>query len=129
MAWTGGEFLTIGLVFLFFWLLVGQYWYREARKRGRTSPELRGLFWGVFGVVGVFVYLVRIRRREKDRLIPAGASILLFAFWAMNAIGPAGPQEHGGWYAWAGLFAGLFVLYWQFHLETAGESGGRPDAG
>ena len=113
------EFLSIGLLFLFFWTLIGQYAYREAKKEGRSSPKLRGLCWGVLGVVGVVNYLRRGGNRTK-RLAWLGFSVLLFGVWAIE---PVVQGEPAGWYAWAGFYCGLFVLYWQFDLETVSETG------
>jgi uncharacterized membrane protein YdjX (TVP38/TMEM64 family) len=42
--------------------------------------------------------------------------MLLFALWAVGTFGLWG--LNGGFYLWAGLFAGAFILYWQFNLET-----------
>lgn len=112
------EWLPVALVVLFFWVLVGQYAYREARREDRSSPVLRGVLWWLFGVVGAVEYLVRVRDRERTRLPWLGLSALLFALWAVGTFGLWGLS--GGFYLWGGLFAGLFVLYWQFDLETDG---------
>jgi hypothetical protein len=122
MEWSAvvsGEFLSVGLSFLFFWTLIGQYVYREAKKEGRSSPKRRGLCWGILGVVGVVNYL---RRGSNQAKRPAwlGFALLLFAFWAIE---PVIQAEPAGWYAWAGFYSGLLVLYWQFDLETLDESG------
>jgi hypothetical protein len=42
--------------------------------------------------------------------------MVLFALWAVGTFGLWG--LNGGFYLWAGLFAGAFILYWQFILET-----------
>lgn len=105
-----------GLVFLFFWVLIGQYVYREAKREDRSSPTLRGVFWGVYGVVGAVTYLAHIRTREKRRLAWLAFSLVLFAVWGIGTFGLWGLSS--GFYLWADLFAGIFILYWQFNLET-----------
>lgn len=62
----GRTILYSGALFLFFWTLIGQYVYREAKKEQRSSPRLRGLGWGVLGVIGVFDYLANIRTEGKE---------------------------------------------------------------
>lgn len=121
-----GVVLRISLVFMFFWGLIGQYVYREAKKEQRSSPTHRGLFWGVFGVVGAIIYLTRIRERKKNRLAWLGFSILLFAFWAIATIGQG--ELDRAFRAWAAAFTGLLILYWQFNLETVEDSSRDPDA-
>ncbi|EMA39882.1 hypothetical protein C448_14328 [Halococcus morrhuae DSM 1307] len=119
MEWLGafgGQLLTAGIAFLFFWTLVGQYAYREAKAEGRSMPKRRGLCWGVLGIVGVIDYLRDIRNRDESRLGWIGFAAVLFAFWAIE---PVVRQEPPGWYAWAGVYTGLFVLYWQFDLEAS----------
>lgn len=110
------DWFTAGVMVLFFWVLIGQYVYREANKENRSSPKLRGIFWGVLGVVGAVTYLTHIRDRKKNRLAWLGVSILLFTLWAAGMFGLWGLK--GGFRLWAGLFAGVFILYWQFNLET-----------
>ena len=109
------DWVAEGVVFLFFWVLIGQYVYREADRENRSSPILRGIFWGVFGIIGTVTYFVHIRGREKSRFGWFGFSMLLFALWAVGMFGLWG--LNGGFYLWAGLFAGAFILYWQFILE------------
>ncbi|MFC7029209.1 hypothetical protein ACFQJ5_18955 [Halomicroarcula sp. GCM10025324] len=82
MAW-----VAEGLVSLFFLVLIGQYTYREAKKEGRSSPELRGVFWIAFGVVGVVRYLVHLQERDPKGLAWVGLSGLLFALWAIGTLG------------------------------------------
>jgi hypothetical protein len=106
---------TAGVLVLLFWALIGQYVYQEANKENRKSPKIRGLFWGVLGVVGAVTYLTHIRERENDRLAWLGVSILLFTLWAAGTFGLWGLK--GGFHLWAGLFAGVFILYWQFNPE------------
>ena len=121
---TDMDWFTAGVV-LFFWVLIGQYVYREAKDEKRSLPKLRGLFWGVLGVVGAVAYLTHIEKRETDRLAWLGFSILLFSLWAVGTVGLWGLNS--GFYLWAALFAGVFVLYWQFSLEP-NESGNMPAA-
>ena len=126
MGWLGvfeGWLLPAGVLFLFFWTLIGQYAYREAKEEERTDPKRRRLCWGVFGVVGALEYLRDVRKRDASRLGWLGFSVLLFAFWAIE---PALQGEPAGWYAWAGFYTGLFVLYWQFGLEASAESRDQP---
>ncbi len=112
--------LTQGLVSLFFLVLIGQYAYREAKSENRSSPKLRGIFWVVFGIVGAVTHLVHIQERAWKRVEWMGFSILLFAVWAIGTFGIWGLS--GGFHLWGGLFAGLFVLYWQFSLKQEGRS-------
>lgn len=108
------DWLPVGLVSLFFLALIGQYVYREAVREDRSSPEVRGVCWAVFGVVGAVRYLVQIRERGPNRLGWVGLSALLFALWGIGTGGLWGLS--GGFYLWGGLFTGLFILYWQFSL-------------
>ena len=127
MGWLGvfeGWLLPTGVLFLFFWTLIGQYAYREAKNESRSSPLRRGLCWGMLGVAGAFDYLSAIGSRDKSRLSWLGFSALLFAFWAIE---PVFQREPAGWYAWAGFYTGLFVLYWQFNLEAATEPRDQPN--
>ena len=129
MEWlsvSGRTILYTGVAFLFFWTLIGQYAYREAKKEQRSSPRLRGLGWGMLGIVGVVDYLANIRSEEKSRLWWLGFSLLLFVFWAAE---PLIQQKPPGWYAWAGFYTGLLTLYWKFNLDLLDESGTQPDTG
>ena len=109
------DWFTVGLAFLFFWVLIGQYVYREANKENRSAPKLRGIFWGLLGVIGAITYLVHIQEREKYRLAWLGFSMGLFMLWAIGTFGLWGLK--GGFRIWAALFAGVLILYWQFSLE------------
>ncbi|MCD2200984.1 hypothetical protein LPA44_13925 [Halobacterium sp. KA-4] len=110
------DWITVGLTFLFFWGLLGQYVYREAMKENRSSPILRGVCWGAIGVLGAVTYLIHLRDKEADRLAWLGVSLLLVTVWAIGTVGLWGLS--GGFHLWAALFAGVFILYWQFNLET-----------
>lgn len=110
------EWLPAAAVVAFFLVLLGQYAYREARRENRSSPAFRGVLWWLLGIVGAVRYLARVREREKTPLAWLALSVLLFALWAVGTFGLWGLS--GGFYLWAGLFAGLFVLYWQFDLES-----------
>jgi hypothetical protein len=114
----GGAVVTTGLVFLFFWTLIGQYVYREAARGNRSSPKRRGLYWGVRGVRGALTYLGTSRERERTRWAWMEFSALLILFWAGDALIN---QDLPGWYAWAGFYSALFILYWQFDLEMPNE--------
>jgi hypothetical protein len=116
------EWVTVGLVFLFFWILLSQYVYREAKKENRSSPKLRGVCWWALGVIGAVTYLIRLRDRETNRLTWLAVSLLLFTVWVVGTAGLWG--LNGGFHLWAALFAGLFILYWQFNLETVGSEKG-----
>lgn len=127
MEWLGVSGRTIlytGVSFLFFWTLIGLYVYREAKKEQRSSPQLRGLGWGVIGIIGVVDYLTDIKAEEKSRLGWLGFSLLLFVFWAAEPLIQQGPP---GWYAWAGFYTGLLILYWQFNLELLDNSRIQPN--
>lgn len=110
------DWVAEGLASLFFWVLIGQYVYRGANRENRSSPILRGIFWGVFGVVGAVTYLAHIQDREKNRLGWRGFSTLLLALWVVGTFGLW--ALNGGFYLWAGLFTGVYSLYWQFNPET-----------
>jgi len=114
----GGAVVSTELAFLFFWALIGQYVYREATRENRSSPKRRGLYWGVRGVRGALTYLVTIRERDRARLAWLVFSSLLVLFWAGDALID---RELPGWYAWAGFYSALFILYWQFDLEISSE--------
>lgn len=112
--------------YAFFWALIGQYVYREAKREDRSLPKLRAIFWGILGIAGAIGYVAHIREREKKRLAWLGFAIVLFTLWVVGTIGLWGLNS--GFYLWAALFTGIFILYWQFNLETvkpdeqAGES-------
>ena len=112
------DWITTGVVFLFFWILIGQYAYREAKGEGRTVPKLRGIFWAMFGIVGAFSYLIHVRERETNQLAWMGFSILLVTMWAVGTLGLWGLNS--GFYLWAGLFVGVFILYWRFSIKSSG---------
>ncbi|GAA0453495.1 hypothetical protein GCM10008985_06560 [Halococcus dombrowskii] len=127
MEWlgvSGGTILNTGVLFLFFWMLIGLYVYREAKKEQRSSPRLRGLGWGMLGIIGAVDYLTDIKAEEKGRLRWLGFSLLLFVFWAAE---PLIQQRPPGWYAWAGFYTGLLILYWQFNLELLDDSRIQPN--
>ncbi|WP_312621958.1 hypothetical protein [Haloarcula sp. 1CSR25-25] len=115
----GMNWFRSSLVFLFFWVLVGQYVYRRANEQNRSSPELRGLFWGLIGILGAAAYLLHIRDNQKHRLVWIGVSVLLFTVWAVGTVGFWGVTE--GFHLWAALSASVFILYWQFDIETGVE--------
>ena len=58
----------------------------------------------------------RASRAPTDRLAWLGLSLLLAAFPAVATVGRGAPDR--AFYAWAALYAGLFVRYWQFSHRT-----------
>jgi hypothetical protein len=54
-----GALLRIGLYLLIFWPTVGYYMYQDSKKRGRSSPRLRGVIYGFFGILGLIAYISR----------------------------------------------------------------------
>jgi len=113
------NWIRSALIFLFFWTLIGQYVYRKANEQNRSSPELRGIFWGLIGVLGAAAYLLHIRDNQKNRLVWIGVSVLLFTVWAVGTAGFWG--VNGGFRLWAALSASVFILYWQFDIGTGVE--------
>ncbi|WP_254538598.1 hypothetical protein [Halomarina litorea] len=61
-----GLFVRVGLYLLIFWPTVGYYVYRDSTKRGLSSPKLRGVVYGVFGILGLLVYLAQKQREKTD---------------------------------------------------------------
>lgn len=57
-----GLLLRMGLYLLIFWPTVGYYVYQDSNKRGCSSPFIRGLTYGFFGILGLFVYFARKSR-------------------------------------------------------------------
>jgi hypothetical protein len=54
-----GALLRVGLYLLIFWPTVGYYVYQDNKKRSRSSPRLRGVIYGFFGILGLIVYISR----------------------------------------------------------------------
>jgi len=63
---SSGLFLRVGLYLVVFWPTVGYYVYHDSKQRGASSPRLKGVLYGFFGVAGVFVYLAQ-RERANER--------------------------------------------------------------
>jgi len=61
-----GLLLRVGLYLMVFWPTVGYYVYHDSKQRGGSSPRLKGVLYGFFGVAGVFVYLAQ-RERANER--------------------------------------------------------------
>lgn len=57
-----GVLPRFGLYLLVFWPTVGYYVYRDAERRGLSSPGARGLGYGFLGVLGLVVYLTQKAR-------------------------------------------------------------------
>jgi uncharacterized membrane protein len=66
LAAYSGLFLRVGLYLLIFWPTVGYYVYHDSKQRDVSSPRLRGILYGVFGIAGVFVYLAQRERAKKS---------------------------------------------------------------
>jgi len=69
MEWVtayNGVLVRVGLYLLVFWPTVGYYVYRHATKHDLSSPILRGVAYGVFGVVGLVVYVTRNAGSETN---------------------------------------------------------------
>lgn len=110
-----GEIIRIAIYFAFFWTIIGIYAYREARKEGRSSPELQGAGWGLLGLLGAIKYVFGRSEYDSRQLKWLGLVALLVTFWL---IGTVGQGKFGAWYPWAGFYAGLFVLYVNFGLNA-----------
>lgn len=109
------DWFTVGALFLLFSVPFSLYVYREAKRENRSSPKLRGIGWGVMGIIGAYTYLTRTQNREQSRLIWFGISTYMIAVWTVGALGLWGWSP--GIRHWLGLLLGLFVLYWQFELD------------
>jgi hypothetical protein len=60
MEWltaASGILVRVGVYLLIFWPTVGYYVYRDATRRGLSSPRLRGAAYGVLGILGLLIYL------------------------------------------------------------------------
>lgn len=120
----GGSPFVSGLFLVVLWLLVGFGWiYRDAKQRESSSPTWRAIGWGWFGVTGLISYLLSDREMDRSQLLWLGGSILLFVLGATLIIGSQRWPDRG----WALFIAGLYVLYWQYSLDTVGGAPDRPD--
>lgn len=52
-----GALVRIGLYLLIFWPIVGYYVYQDSKKRGYSSPRVRGVALGVLGILGLLIHL------------------------------------------------------------------------
>jgi len=52
-----GLLIRFGLYQLIFWPTVGYYVTVDAKKRELSSPQLRGVVYGFFGILGLVVYI------------------------------------------------------------------------
>ena len=59
-----GLLIRVGLYLLVFWPTVGYYVYSDSEKREFSSPRVRGVVFGFFGILGLLVHLSIIRRRD-----------------------------------------------------------------
>ena len=59
-----GLLVRAGLYLAVFGPTVGYYVYHDSKKRGFSRPRLRGFVYGVFGILGLAVYMAR---RGYDR--------------------------------------------------------------
>lgn len=58
--------VRVGLYLVIFWPTVGYYIYRDATNREISSPAIRGLAYGFFGILGLFVYLYQKTQSETN---------------------------------------------------------------
>lgn len=58
--------VRVGLYLVILWPTVGYYVYRDSMKRNLSSPKLRGVAYGAFGILGLVMYLSRKARTETD---------------------------------------------------------------
>jgi hypothetical protein len=61
-----GLLIRFGLYQLIFWPAVGYYVARDATKREQSSPRLRGIVYGFFGILGLLVYMAQRTRADAD---------------------------------------------------------------
>ncbi len=54
-----GALLRVGLYLLIFWPTVGYYVYQDSKKRNRSSPHIRGVVYGFFGLLGLIAYIAQ----------------------------------------------------------------------
>lgn len=52
-----GLLVRVGLYLLVFWPPVGYYVYSDSKKRGVSSPRLRGVVLGFLGLPGLLLHL------------------------------------------------------------------------
>lgn len=61
-----GALLRMGLYLLIFWPTVGYYVYQDSKKRGHSSPHIRGFVYGFFGLLGLIAYISRKSRGDPS---------------------------------------------------------------
>lgn len=61
-----GLLVRAGLYLLVFWPTVGYYIYRDATERNLPSPKIRGVAYGVLGILGSAIYLSQKARGETS---------------------------------------------------------------
>lgn len=62
----GGLLVRFGIYQLIFWPVVGYYVARDATRRERPFPRLRGVVYGFFGIPGLLVYMAQRTRADAD---------------------------------------------------------------
>lgn len=63
-----GLLIRFGLYQLIFWPTVGYYVARDVTKREQSSPRLRGVVYGFFGIPGLLVYMAQKTRADADSI-------------------------------------------------------------
>lgn len=63
-----GLLIRFGLYQLIFWPTVGYYVAWDATKREQSSPRLRGVVYGFFGILGLLVYMAQKTRADADSI-------------------------------------------------------------
>jgi len=63
-----GVLIRVGLYLLIFWPTVGYYVYEDSKKRGFSSPKIRGIAYGFLGALGLFIYLSQKARANTNSI-------------------------------------------------------------
>lgn len=63
-----GLLVRVGLYLLVFWPTVGYYIYRDATKRNLSSPKIRGVAYGVLGMLGLLIYMAQKAGGETNSM-------------------------------------------------------------
>jgi hypothetical protein len=66
LAAYNGFLVRVGLYLMIFWPTVGYYVYRDTMKRNLSSPKVRGVAYGAFGILGLVIYVSQKARTEAD---------------------------------------------------------------
>jgi len=61
-----GLLVRVGLYLLIFWPTIGYYIYRDATKRNLSSPKIRGIAYGISGIIGLVIYVSQKERAEAN---------------------------------------------------------------